>query len=85
MREVSLHEAEGDLAKLIRDAHDEEVVITDRGAPVAKLVPLGPKFAPRIFGSARAAYEVSGLSEDDIDRALAPMTEEEMAAEGWPT
>jgi hypothetical protein len=30
------------------------------------------------FGAAREAYERSGLTDADIDRALAPMTEEEL-------
>lgn len=30
-----------------------------------------------VFGSAKEAYDRSGLSWEDIERALAPMTEEE--------
>ena len=31
-----------------------------------------------MFGSARAAFERSGLTEEDIEKALAPMSEEEL-------
>ncbi len=79
MREVNVYEAKTSLSALLEAvAAGEEVVITKRNRPVARLVPVEPaKGRPR-FGSAREAFERSGLSREDIDRALAPMSEEEL-------
>lgn len=79
MREVNVYEAKTSLSALLKVvAEGEEVVITKRNRPVARLVPFEePKGRPR-FGSAREAFERSGLTREDIDRALAPMTEEEL-------
>lgn len=82
MREVNVYEAKTSLSALLEAvAAGEEVVITKRNRPVARLVPIEPpKRQPR-FGSAREAFERSGLTREDMDRALAPMSEDELA--GW--
>ena len=54
----------------------EEVVITNRNRPV--LVPAAPPRERPVFGSARAAFERSGLTREDIAKALAPMSEDEL-------
>jgi prevent-host-death family protein len=79
MREVTVSKAKVSLSALLdAAAAGEEVVITKRSRPVARLVPIEePKGRPR-FGSAREAFERSGLSQEDIDRALAPMSEDEL-------
>jgi prevent-host-death family protein len=76
MTSVSIYEAKTHLSALIQaDERGEEVVITNRNRPVARLVPAAPV---HVFGSARKAFERSGLTEDDIAKALAPMNEEEL-------
>ena len=79
MREVNVYEAKTSLSALLEAvAAGEEVVITTRNRPVARLVPIEPPPRTPTFGSARDAYERSGLTDADIDRALAPMSEEEL-------
>jgi hypothetical protein len=38
-----------------------------------------------VFGSAKAAFERSGLTREDIAKALAPMSDEELAEWGIST
>ena len=79
MREVTVSEAKTSLSALLEAvAAGEEVVITKRNRPVARLVPVEPPKGKPRFGSAREAFERSGLSQEDIDRALAPMSEDEL-------
>lgn len=79
MREVNVYEAKTSLSALLEAvAAGEEVVITKRNRPVARLVPIEPpKRQPR-FGSAREVFERSGLTREDIDRALAPLSDDEL-------
>lgn len=79
MREVNVYEAKTSLSALLEAvAAGEEVVITKRNRPVARLVPIEPLMRKPTFGAAREAYERSGLTDADIDRALAPMSDEEL-------
>lgn len=79
MRTVSIYEAKTQLSALIQAVEaGEEVVITNRNRPVARLVPPAPPRERPVFGAAREAFERSGLTEADIERALAPMTREEL-------
>ena len=80
MRQVNVHEAKAGLSGLLEAVgRGEEVVIMNRNRPVARLVPFeGPRDRP-VFGSARTAMERSGLGWGDVDRALAPLGEEELA------
>lgn len=85
MREVSVYEAKTTLSALLQAVEQgEDVVITNRNRPVARIVPFEKK--PRRekpgFGSSRDAFERSGLTWEDIDRALAPMSDEELKAWG---
>lgn len=75
MREVGIREAKATLSALLKAG--EAVVITRHGRPVARLVPIEPEGRPR-FGMAREAFERSGLTREDIDRALAPISDEEL-------
>lgn len=79
MLKVTVHNAKTSLSALLEAvAAGEEVVITKRNRPVARLVPMEPQPCKPTFGSAREAFERSCLSQEDIDRALAPMSEEEL-------
>lgn len=83
MLEVSIYEAKANLSSLLQAVErGEDVVITNRNRPVARLVAIGKPRCRPMFGSAKEAFERSGLSWDDIDRALAPMTERELAEWG---
>lgn len=77
-----MYEAKTRLSALLEAvSRGEEVVIKNRNRPVARLVPIEPPKRRPVFGSAREAFERSGLTDEDIDRALAPMTDEEL--EEW--
>ena len=79
MHSVNIYEAKTRLSALIQAVErGEEVVITNRNRPVARLVPVNPPRERPVFGSAKAAFDRSGLTRDDIARALAPMGDEEL-------
>lgn len=79
MTTVSIYEAKTRLSALIQAVErGEEVVITNRNRPVARLVAAAPVRERPVFGSAREAFERSGLTEEDIAKALAPMSEAEL-------
>jgi prevent-host-death family protein len=88
MRHVNLHEAKANLSALVREVgRGGEVVITNRGRPVARLVPIAKPPSPRVFGSARGLPGWKDMSDEaiaaTIDKALAPMAQAEAEAEGW--
>ena len=71
MQSVSIHEAKTRLSALIHAVErGEEIVITNRNRPVARLVPAAPTRERPVFGAAQAAFERSGLTREDIKRAL---------------
>lgn len=71
-KSVGVHEAKTHLSRLLDDvAAGEEVVITRRGAAVARLVPSRP--AVRSLGMDRGRFVVP----DDFD---APLPDDELAA-----
>ena len=79
MRRVNVYAAKTSLSALLEAvAAGEEVVITKRNQPVARLVPYEKALRRPTFGAARESFERSGLTDADIDRALAPMTEDEL-------
>ena len=61
------------------------------GQHLARLVPVAPPSERPVYGAAREVFERSGPTEEDIAKALAPMSEEELrergieCAAGWPT
>lgn len=83
MTEVSIHEAKAKLSALLKAVADgEEIVITNRNRPVAKLVPIEkPPLVRPIYGSARKAFEEEGRVWDDADKALNPISDDEL--KGW--
>ena len=56
MQSVNIHEAKTQLSALIQAVErGEEVMITNRNRPVARLVPFTPPRERPVFGSAKAA------------------------------
>ena len=67
MKAVNTHEAKTHLSRLLRRvAAGEEITIANRGVPVARLVPVPPKKAPRVLGIFRGEFSVP----DDFDAPL---------------
>jgi prevent-host-death family protein len=57
--EVNVHEAKTHLSKLLeRVAQGEEVIIAKAGKPVARLVAIKAKKAPRPIGTAKGLFEL---------------------------
>lgn len=66
-RAIDLHHAETRLSELVRQAaRGEDVILTEGGEPVAKIIPLRRSRGPREFGSARGLIHMS----DDFDEPL---------------
>ena len=65
-RAIDLGHAQQRLAELVDEAaaRGEDVILTDGGEPVAKIVPLAR--GPRVFGSARGLIRMA----DDFDAPL---------------
>jgi prevent-host-death family protein len=64
MRQVNIHEAKTQFSRLLRRvAAGEEITITNRGVPVARLVPMPPKKAQRLLGIYGGQFSVP----DDFD------------------
>lgn len=58
MRTVGLFEAKNKLSELVEAARaGEEIIITKRGAPVARLVPAPPAIRPADLAEALAALD----------------------------
>ena len=78
MREVGAFEAKNRLGALLDQVeHGEEIVITRRGKPVAKLVPAGPG-----FDRARARRAVAGLLEASCGVTLGGVKIKDLISEG---
>lgn len=70
MKQVNVHQAKTQLSKLLRwVAAGEEIVIANRGVPVARLVPISAGNRKRVLG----AYGDKIKIADDFD---APLPEE---------
>ena len=64
---VNVHEAKTHLSRLLeRVEHGEEIVIARAGKPIARLVPLEPAPARRLFGRYRGQIWMS----EDLDEPL---------------
>ena len=69
MDSVNIHEAKTHLSRLLaRVAAGEEIVISKRGRPVARLIPAGPVPARRSPGAWAGKIEMT----DDFDDELPP-------------
>lgn len=74
MTRVTIHAAKTHLSRLIRRACAGEDIIIARGAtPVARLVPMEPAGAGRVFGAMRGRARVD-------DAFFEPSSEDELAA-----
>ena len=59
MKTVNTHEAKTQLSRLLRRvAAGDEIIIANRGVPVARLVPVPPKKAQRVLGIFRGQFTV---------------------------
>lgn len=64
---IDLNHARTQLPELVRQAaRGEDVILTEGGEPVAKIIPIARALAPREFGSARGLIHMS----DDFDEPL---------------
>jgi prevent-host-death family protein len=78
MREVGAFEAKNRLGSLLdRVEQGEEIVITRRGKPAAKLVPTGPE-----FDRAKARRAVAGLLEASRGLTLGDLKIKDLIDEG---
>jgi len=69
---VDLLHAQSRLSELVDEAaQGREVVLTDGGEPVAKIVPIARARAPRQFGSAKGLIHIA----DDFDAPLEEFSE----------
>jgi prevent-host-death family protein len=67
MKEVNTHEAKTHLSRLLRRvAAGEEIVIANRGVPVARLIPVSTKEPKRKLGMYRDTIKIA----DDFDAPL---------------
>jgi prevent-host-death family protein len=67
VRQVNIHEAKTHLSRLVEDvANGEEIVIAKAGKPMARLVALEPRSAPRQFGLLKGKIHIA----DDFDAPL---------------
>lgn len=81
MKTVNVHQAETTLSALLAEVErGEEVIIARNGTSVAKLVPVTPPHARR-SGLLRDAPEWRDFVYDPA--LFAPMTDAELAEEGW--
>lgn len=64
---VDLSQAQARLAELVQEAaRGEEVILTEGGEPIAKIIPITRAQGPREFGSARGLIHMA----EDFDAPL---------------
>lgn len=64
---IDVSQAQARLAELVQEAaRGEEVILTEGGEPVARIVPIAPAQGPREFGSARGLIHMA----EDFDAPL---------------
>ena len=69
MTSVNVHEAKTNLSKLLqRVAAGEEIIISNRGVPVARLTPVPKNRGRRQLGLEKGRAQIA----DDFDAALPP-------------
>ncbi|HEV2149239.1 MAG TPA: type II toxin-antitoxin system prevent-host-death family antitoxin [Longimicrobiaceae bacterium] len=66
-RAIDLKQAQARLVEIVHEAADgEEIVLTEDGEPVARIIPISRRRRPREFGSAKGLIRMS----DDFDAPL---------------
>jgi prevent-host-death family protein len=71
MDTVNLYEAKTNLSRLVeRASRGEEIVIAKAGRPLARLVPLAKRTAPRPLGLLAGEVEVSADFDDPLPDAM---------------
>lgn len=64
---IDVSQARERLAELVRDAaRGEDVILTEGGEPVARIIPIAGAQGPREFGSARGMIHMA----DDFDAPI---------------
>ncbi|WGF90509.1 type II toxin-antitoxin system Phd/YefM family antitoxin [Marinivivus vitaminiproducens] len=77
MIQVNVHEAKTTLSALLEAvARGEEVIIANRGKPVARLTRIAAPAEKRVFG--QFADRAAGFTRQRIDDALKPLTDDEL-------
>jgi prevent-host-death family protein len=70
--QVNLYEAKSQLSRLVdRAAAGEEIVIAKGGRPLARLVPLAARTAPREFGFLAGQVRVGADFDDPLPDEIA--------------
>ncbi|SOD03282.1 prevent-host-death family protein [bacterium JGI 053] len=71
-RAIDLNHAEVRLAELVRQAaRGEDVILTEGGMPVARIVPISQAQGPREFGSVKGLIHMA----DDFDAPIEDFAE----------
>lgn len=84
MRSVNVLEAKTHFSALLREVGcGREVVITNRGKPVARLAPISGSPSARVYGALRDVLGRRAPSAAEVAAALAPMADSEAEAAGW--
>lgn len=66
-RAIDVDHPQAGLSELVRRAaRGEEVILTEGGEPVAKIIPITAARGPRVFGSAKGLIHMA----DDFDAPL---------------
>jgi antitoxin (DNA-binding transcriptional repressor) of toxin-antitoxin stability system len=69
---IDLNRPPAQLAELVREAaRGEDVILTEGGEPVAKIIPIARARGPRVFGSAKGLIHMS----DDFDEPFEELSE----------
>ena len=67
-RAVDLKQAQSNLKELVdQAAHGEEVILTQEGRPVAKIIPIARRAVERRFGSAKGLITIPPEFDEPLD------------------
>ena len=68
---IEVPEAQADLAELLRRVSlGEEVIISQSGTPIARLVPITERLSPRIPGQDKGKVVIAPDFEDDLPESV---------------
>jgi prevent-host-death family protein len=85
--EINIYAAKTQLSRLVEQVKaGEEVVITRRGKPVAKLIPVGDELPERKLGQLKGKVWMSDDFDDPLPDDLLDLFEGKVKEEGteWP-